>query len=178
MGRWAKIWLCMIGGRWGYAEGPNCIAYAWTAPHLLSNKGTRRRLIILRSSLVAEEPLWFFILGEIPFFDYKSNFSDFVFLAEWQNLKVPLCIDASFQQRLTKLNKVNKDKQRSTKLRFVEKHEKCENIKIKWKSFRTSRHSQQILFALKIAKRKVAPIGLTSKKAFCIKIDIFAFKNF
>ena len=55
-----------------------------------------RRLKIRGCSLVVEEPLWYFSLHVMPSFKYKSNFSDFVFLAEWQNLIGPfpvLCIN-------------------------------------------------------------------------------------
>ena len=67
-----------MGGGEGLERGQIVLHNTWTAPHLLSKEGTRRRLNILRCSLVAEEPLWFFILHEIPFFDYKSNFSDLI----------------------------------------------------------------------------------------------------
>ena len=43
----------------------------------------------LKCLLVIEELLWFFSLCELPSLNYKSNFRDFVFLAEWQNLIGP-----------------------------------------------------------------------------------------
>ena len=44
----------------------------------------------LRCSLTPDKPLWFFSLCQMVLFTYKSNFSNFVFPAEWQNLIRPL----------------------------------------------------------------------------------------
>ena len=57
--------------------------------HLLLKEGIWRRLKILRCSLVIQKPLWFFSLCQVPSFSFKSRFSNFVFLAEWQNLIGP-----------------------------------------------------------------------------------------
>ena len=62
-------------------------------------EGIWHRLKILRCSLVVHKPLWFFSLCEMPSFNYKSNFWDFVFLAEWQNLIGPFLHVLKFPER-------------------------------------------------------------------------------
>ena len=52
---------------------------------------------IFRCLFVVEKPLGFFSLRKLPSFNYKSNFSGFVFLAEWKNLIRPFGVDKEFQ---------------------------------------------------------------------------------
>ena len=49
---------------------------------LKSKERIWRRLKILRCLFLVEKPLGFFSLCKMPSFNYKSNFSDFVLLAE------------------------------------------------------------------------------------------------
>ena len=55
--------------------------------------------------LPLKEPLGFFSLCQMLSFDYKSNFNDFVFSAEWQNLIAPF-IGRAFLGEKTKAKRV------------------------------------------------------------------------
>jgi len=62
----------------------------WPTLDLLLKESTWRMLKNPQYFLALEEPLGFFSLRQMPSFNYKSNFNDFVFPAEWQNLIAPL----------------------------------------------------------------------------------------